>query len=106
MRGDIFRLKDNRKARGHEQRGPRYAVVIQSDALLTSTLIAAPTSRSARATSYRPEIAIDGAATRVLVEQIQAVDPEQRFGEPAGRLTGEERARLDDAIRLVTGLLG
>lgn len=106
MRGDVFRLKENRKARGHEQHGARYAVVVQSDALLTSTLIAAPTSRSARATSYRPEISINGTKTRVLVEQIQAVDPEQRFTEPVGRLTGEERTRLDLALRLVVGLLG
>lgn len=106
MRGDIYRLRDDRSAKGHEQRGPRYAVVVQSDALLTSTLLAAPTSRSARATSYRPEITIDGSPSRVLVEQLQAVDPEKRFGQHVGRLSPEERQRLDDALRLVVGLLG
>lgn len=106
MRGDIYRLRDNAEARGHEQRDGRYAVVLQSDALLSSTLIAAPTSRSARSTSYRPEIEIAGTPARVLVEQLQAVEPEKRFGQHVGRLSAEERARVDDALRLVTGLLG
>lgn len=106
MRGDIYRLRDNRDGRGHEQRGARYAVVLQSDALLTSTLIAAPTSHSARPASYRPEISIGDTSARVLVEQLQAVDPEKRFGQHVGRLSAAERARVDEAIRLVTGLLG
>lgn len=106
MRGDIYRLRDDRAAKGHEQRGPRYAVVVQSDALLTSTLLAAPTSRSARPTSYRPEVTVDGERSRVLVEQLQAVDPERRFGQHVGRLTAEERESLDDAVRLVVGLIG
>lgn len=106
MRGDIYRLRDDRAAKGHEQRGPRYAVVVQSDALLTSTLLAAPTSRSARPTSYRPEVTVNGERSRVLVEQLQAVDPERRFGPHVGRLTAEERESLDDAIRLVAGLIG
>lgn len=106
MRGDIYRLRDDRAAKGHEQRGPRYAVVVQSDALLTSTLLAAPTSRSARPTSYRPEVTVNGERSRVLVEQLQAVDPERRFGQHVGRLTAEERESLDDAVRLVVGLIG
>lgn len=106
MRGDIYRLRDDRAAKGHEQRGPRYAVVVQSDALLTSTLLAAPTSQSARPTSYRPEVTVNGERSRVLVEQLQAVDPERRFGPHVGRLTAEERESLDDAIRLVAGLIG
>lgn len=106
MRGDIYRLRDDRAAKGHEQRGPRYAVVVQSGALLTSTLLAAPTSRSARPTSYRPEVTVNGERSRVLVEQLQAVNPERRFGQHVGRLTAEERESLDDAVRLVVGLIG
>lgn len=105
MRGDVYRLRENRQAKGHEQRGARFAVVLQSDALMTSTLLAAPTSRSARAASYRPEVEIDGTPSRVLVEQLQAVDPEQRFGPRVGRLSPDERARVDEALRLVVGLL-
>ena len=60
MRGDVYELKASRDARGHEQRGNRYAVVVQSDLLPLSTLLVAPTSTSARPTSFRPEIEIDG----------------------------------------------
>ena len=33
MRGDVHLLRAPWDARGHEQRGPRYAVVLQSDYL-------------------------------------------------------------------------
>jgi mRNA interferase MazF len=37
-------------------------------------LLIAPTSRSARPASFRPELVIDAEATRVLVEQVGAAD--------------------------------
>ena len=60
MRGDLYRLKAARDAVGHEQAGPRYAVVLQSDDLPLSTWVVAPTSTGRRAASFRPEIEIDG----------------------------------------------
>ncbi|WP_139811621.1 type II toxin-antitoxin system PemK/MazF family toxin, partial [Mycobacterium avium] len=54
MRGEVFRLRAPRPARGHEQSGSRYAVVVQSDQLPLSTWLVAPTSTSARAASFRP----------------------------------------------------
>ncbi|TDE09129.1 hypothetical protein E1269_15565 [Jiangella asiatica] len=48
-----------RGSRGHE-RGKRYAVVVQSDLLPLSTWLVAPTSTSARPTSFRPEVEISG----------------------------------------------
>lgn len=104
MRGDIYQLKANPDARGHEQRGPRYAVILQSDALLTSTVIAAPTSASARPAAHRPEIRIGEQLTRVLVEQVQAVDPEKRFGSRAGRLGRDEIEEVDEALKRVLAL--
>jgi mRNA interferase MazF len=104
MRGDIYQLKSNPNARGHEQRGPRYAVILQSDALLTSTVIAAPTSTSARPAAHRPEIRIGNVRTRVLVEQVQAVDPERRFGVHAGRLARDELEEVEGALKRVLGL--
>lgn len=54
----------------------RYGVVIQADELLPrSVVIVAPTSRRARSASFRPEIAVAGDTTRVLVEQLRAVVP-------------------------------
>ncbi|KAA2265249.1 type II toxin-antitoxin system PemK/MazF family toxin [Solihabitans fulvus] len=103
MRGEIYRLRAPQGARGHEQQGSRYAVIVQSDALLLSTWLVAPTSTSARAASFRPEIEINGQSTRVLVEQTAAIDP-QRLGELAGRLAPHELAEVDAALRIVLGL--
>lgn len=100
MRGDVYQLKAPRDVRGHEQRGNRYAVVVQSDLLPLSTWLVAPTSTSARAASFRPEVEIGGKSTSVLVEQIAAVDPE-RLGQLVGHLTQREMAEVDNAIRVV-----
>ena len=104
MRGDLFWLRPGRDSAGHEQRGPRYAVAIQSDGILLSTLIVAPTSTSAQAAIFRPEIKMDGTRTRVLVDQMRAVDA-SRLGEFAGRLGATETGEVDRAVRLVLGVL-
>jgi mRNA interferase MazF len=66
-------------------------------------VLVAPTSRSARSASFRPEIEVAGDSTRVLVEQLGAVDV-SRLGDLAGHLTREELWGVDDALRTVLGL--
>lgn len=75
VRSEVFQMRAPRGSRGHEQSGSRYAVVVQSDQLPLSTWLVAPTSTSARAASFRPEVEISGVNTRVLAEQAAAVDP-------------------------------
>lgn len=102
-RGDIFSLRLP-KGIGHEQHGLRFGVVVQSDALLPrSVILIAPTSTSARRASFRPEIEIEGTETRVLVEQMGAVDM-NRLGDLAGHLSSEEQWGIDAAILTVLGL--
>ncbi|HSZ28773.1 MAG TPA: type II toxin-antitoxin system PemK/MazF family toxin [Pseudonocardiaceae bacterium] len=96
-------MRTPRDARGSEQSGSRYAVVVQSDLLPLFTWLVAPTSTSARPASFRPEVEVAGRRTRVLAEQTTAVDP-QRLGELAGQLTLEELQRVDAALRIVLGL--
>lgn len=103
MRGDVYELKAPRDARGHEQRGNRYAVVVQSDLLPLSTWLVAPTSTSARPASFRPEIEIEGKSTYVLAEQTAAIQPE-RLGRLVGHLSLREMSTLDDALRIVLQL--
>lgn len=103
MRGDIFHLRSPRGSVGHEQSGSRFAVVLQSDLLALSTWLVAPTSTSALAASFRPEISVLGRQTRVLVEQTAAVDP-QRLGKGAGSLTLGEMRQVDAALRLILAL--
>lgn len=105
MRGDIHELRANPHAQGHEQKGKRYAVVLQSDSLQQlATLVAAPTTTGSWGSSFHPVIELDGRRTRVLVEQIQAVDGEKRLGRKVGRLSVDEQHEVDQALRLVLGL--
>jgi mRNA interferase MazF len=79
-------------------------VIVQADQLLgLSTAIVAPTSRSAAPATFRPEIQLGGEPTRVLVEQLRALDIE-RLGELAGRLGAQEQRAVDDALALVLDL--
>lgn len=104
MRGDLYRLKAPKGVRGHEQGGARFAVVVQSDDLVLSTWIIAPTSTGRRAATFRPEIEVDGTKTRVLVEQLTVIDPQTRLGEFAGRLDSAEMQAVDDALLAVLAL--
>lgn len=104
MRGDLYRLRAPEDARGHEQAGSRYAVVVQSDDLPLSTWIIAPTSTGRRAASFRPEIEVNGVKTRVMVEQLTAIDPQVRLGEFAGRLDGSEMHAVDAALQAALAL--
>ena len=102
-RGEVYKFRVP-KGIGHEQGGERFAVVVQADELLPRTVVlVAPTSRSARPASFRPEIEIGGAVTRVLVEQLGAVDV-QRLGNRVGQLAVEETWSLDEALATVLGL--
>ena len=102
-RGDVYRVRLP-VGRGHEQRGSRYGVIVQADALLgLSTTLIAPTSRSAAAATFRPEVNVGGDVTRVLVEQLRAVDLD-RLDQHVGRLTPQEQQAIDEALELVLGL--
>ena len=103
MRGDIHRLRAPKATRGHEQRGERFAVILQSDDLVLSTVLVAPTSRSSAPQIFRPTIEVGNDSTQVLVEQTAAVAPE-RLGDFLGQLSIDELAAVDDALRLVLEL--
>lgn len=102
-RGDIFELRLPR-GRGHEQYGKRFGVVVQADELLPrSVVLVAPTSRSARPASFRPRIVVADQTTKVLVEQIGAVDA-TRLRDLVGHVTPEELWGIDEALLTVFGL--
>lgn len=104
QRGDVFRLRPP-PGIGHEQRGVRFGVVVQSDAMLPrSVVLIAPTSVSALPASFRPEIYLDGSYAKVLVEQLSAVDT-TRLGKFAGHLSPEEQWGVDTALATVLSLI-
>ncbi len=106
VRGEVVRLTPPRRARGHEQQGPRPGVVVQADELLDlSTVLIAPTSRSAAAATFRPTIDLSGTETRVLTDQLRVVDV-RAVKDSIGHLSHGELAALEAALALVLGLPG
>lgn len=79
---------------------------MQADELLDlSTVLVAPTSRSATAATFRPTIELAGTPTRVLTDQLRVVDARAVKGS-IGRLSHGEMAAVDDALAIVLGLPG
>jgi mRNA interferase MazF len=104
VRGEVVRVASPRRARGHEQQRSRPAVIVQSDDLLAlSTVLVAPTSRSAAPATFRPVIELSGTITRVLTDQVRALGAQSITGS-LGRLSSEELQSLDDALAVVLGL--
>lgn len=104
VRGEVYRLPAPRGSKGREQRGARYAVIVQADEfLMLSTVLVSPTSTRARPASFRPLIRVGKTDTRVLVEQTTVVDP-KRLGRSAGRLGASEMQAVDEALALVLGV--
>lgn len=103
LRGDVYEFQPP-GGRGHEQRGRRFGVVVQANELLPrSVVLVAPTSLSARSATFRPEIEVLGETTRVLVEQVGAVDV-GRLGALVGRVTPEQQWGIDEALLTVLAL--
>jgi mRNA interferase MazF len=103
-RGDLLELRAPRNARGHEQKGRRYAVVVQADEVWpASTVIVAPTSTSAPPRFYRPTIRIGKTRTTVMVDQLGAYDL-SRFGDSIGSVSRRELGEIEQALVDVLGL--
>jgi mRNA interferase MazF len=105
VRGDVYRLRAPRDAVGHEQQGRRYAVVLQSDDLNLSTVIVAPTSTGAHPYIFRPEVTVRGEQTRLMLDQLRAVDVEKAIGERVGRLSPHEMSKVNHLLRAVLDTL-
>jgi mRNA interferase MazF len=104
VRGEVVRLGAPRRTRGHEQQGARPGVIVQADELLgLSTVLIAPTSRSAAAASFRPLIEVAHTPTRILTDQLRVCDVQAIAG-TLGHLAHGELQALDEALALVLGL--
>jgi mRNA interferase MazF len=77
--------------------------VVQSDDLLLSTLLVAPTSKSAQSRIFRPTITLNNERTQVLIEQTTAVAPE-RLGALVGHVSRDELDQISEALRLALAL--
>lgn len=103
VRGDVHAITPPPR-RARVRQGRRYAVIVQADDLLAlSTVVICPTSTSAPAASFHPEIALLEQRTCVLCEMAGAVDV-RALGEQVGHLAHGELRGVDDALQLVLGL--
>lgn len=105
MRGDVYQLRAPRNAVGHEQQGSHYAVVLQSDDLNLSTAIVAPTSTRAYPYVFRPEVTVRGVPTRIMLDQLRAVDVEKAIGDHVGRLSPADMVEVNRLLRAVLDIL-
>jgi mRNA interferase MazF len=103
-RGEVVAVRASRSTVGHEQKGTRPAVIVQSDrAGWLGTVIVAPTSTGAQPAEFRPEVTVRGRTTRVLLDQLKTVD-RGRLGRSSGHLAAADLREVDEALSLVLGL--
>ena len=105
MRGSVYTLRRPRDARGHEQAGKRFAVVVLASryAHLSQWLVV-PTSIRAALAPYRPQIVVAGQRTLALCDALIAVDPTQRLGDPVDYLSLPSLREIDESLALLLDL--
>ncbi|GIG23018.1 hypothetical protein Cch01nite_37420 [Cellulomonas chitinilytica] len=99
MRGDVYRLKAG-STRGHEQAGPRFAVVVLASRFdHLSTWLVVPTSPRANPYVFRPQVTVPGhGETLALCDALTAVDPQARLGDTVGFLSLADLGAIDRAL--------
>ena len=99
MRGDVYRLEAG-ATRGHEQAGPRFAVVVLASRFdHLSTWLVVPTSTRASPYIFRPLVTVPGhGETLALCDALTAVDPQARLGENVGYLSLTDMEGIDRAL--------
>lgn len=103
VRGDVHEINLPR-GHGRVQGGRRYAVIVQADNLMAlSTVAICPTSQSAPAASFHPEVEVSGEASKVLCEMIKTVDA-RKLGKHVDHLSLDDTRAVDDALNLVLDL--
>jgi mRNA interferase MazF len=91
--------------RGHEQQGRRLdlAISIEDDAWSTVTVL--PTSTSAQASVFRPEVVIAGRETKILIDQVRTIDVSYVAGDLVDYLTRDDIAQVERSLSRYFGLL-
>lgn len=105
MRGEVYRLRRPRDARGHEQGGERFAVIVMATryAHLSQWLVV-PTSTRAQEAGFRPRIEVGGTATLALCDALVAIDPVTRLCEQVDYLSARALAEIDEALLMLLDL--
>ena len=103
IRGAVYRV-DLGSARGHEQGGRRYGVVLSPSEMPWSVATVVPTATRASGAVFRPEVEICGQRTVLLVDQIRTLDVAYIVGDPVDVLHHADLAALEMAAASYLGL--
>lgn len=104
IRGALYRV-DLGAARGHEQGGHRYGVVLApATAVAWSVVIVVPTSTRAQPARFRPQLELLGQPTVLLVDQMRAVDTDYVDGDPVDYLGPDQLHELEHTVGRYLGL--
>lgn len=103
IRGAVYRI-DLGRPRGHEQGGKRLGLVVSPSDSPLSVAVVVPTSTSAGPAVHRPELEIAGRPTRMLVDQVRAIDTDYIVGDPVDYLTRDQLAEVELALAHYLGV--
>jgi mRNA interferase MazF len=105
IRGAVYPVDLGDAKRGHEQRGRRLALVVSIEQNAWSVLTIIPTSTSAQASVFRPEVVIAGRNTRILIDQVRTIDVSYVAGELVDYLSQDDMAQVEHSLSRYLGLL-
>jgi mRNA interferase MazF len=104
IRGAVYPVDLGDAKRGPELRGRRLGVVISSKQNAWSTVTIVPTSTSAQASVFRPEVIIAGRDTKILIDQIRTIDVSYVAGEVVDHLARDDMAQVEHFLLRYFGL--
>jgi mRNA interferase MazF len=105
IRGAVYPVDLGDAKRGHEQRGRRLGLVIGIEQNAWSVVTIIPTSTSAQASVFRPEVVIAGQETKTLIDQIRTIDVSNVTGELIDYLSQDDMAQVEHSLSRYFGLL-
>jgi mRNA interferase MazF len=104
-RGAVYPVDLGEAKRGHEQRGRRLGLVISIEQNASSAVTILPTSTSAQAAIFRPDVVIAGRDTKILIDQIRSIDTRYVSGELVDYLSHDGMAQVEHCLSRHFGLL-
>jgi len=105
IRGALYPIDLGDAKRGHEQRGKRLGLVLNTQQERWSTVIIVPTSTSAQGSAFRPEAVVAGRTTRMLVDQLRTIDTQYVTGDLVDFLKREDMEQVEYAVVRYLGLM-
>ena len=86
-------------------RGRRLGLVISIEQNAWSMVTIIPTSTSAQASVFRPEVVIAGLETKILIDQVRTIDVSYVTGELIDYLSRDDMAQVEHRLSRYFGLL-